>query len=144
MRGGSSLSLCMCLCDQKEQLAQDTGLPYLEDRAFLSALAHISYVQAALGIHNLLPTLGLEDREDLWLLLCYELKLNKINYSLPSGPSSESFKPSVDSRVPKHLHQRDFTNCHLDRVTDSWCFLLCYLPRIPCYIILHNKYKIHN
>ena len=130
MRRGSSLSLCMCLCDQKEQLAQDTGLPYLEDRAFLSTLAHISYVQAALGIHNLLPTLGLEDREDLWLLLCYEPKLNKINYNLPSGPSSESFKPSVDSRVPKHWHQRDFTNCHLDRVTDSWCFLLCYLPRI--------------
>lgn len=70
MRRGSSLPLCVRLCDQKEELAQDTGRPYLEDRAFLSTLAHISYVQATLVIHDLLPTLGLEDREDLQLLLC--------------------------------------------------------------------------
>lgn len=60
----------MCLCDQKEQLAQDTGLPYLEDKAFLSTLAHLSCVQAALAMHDLLPTLGLKDGEDLLLLLC--------------------------------------------------------------------------
>lgn len=74
--------------------------------SFLPTLASVSCMHTASG-NKVITTFHGHGVRNGWLLLCLDLKLMYINYSLLSRSSSGSCKPIIESRVLKYLFQAD-------------------------------------
>lgn len=95
------LSLCLCLCDQKQQSAVRPQIPMFEGQSSFFAYS---------GSHKLCPScsrnrgIAVYPVVEDWGMggfqpLCYQLKLTKNNDNLSSESSPGSCKPSLASRV---------------------------------------------
>lgn len=97
---------CLQLCDKKQQSAIRAQIPSIWTKGSFCPLWFLQSVCTLFQkhVHSFLSW----SRGGRWVLLLYkELKLIKINCNLPFNPSPGSCKPSIDSRVPKELHQTE-------------------------------------
>lgn len=128
------------VCDQRHQSAIRAQIPDMwGTKSFSPTLSPRSCVQAVLGTHAQITGTRLQGGG---VCVAATVLRAEINCNLPQftfQSSSESCKPSTDSRVQILLSDRFCQcNCCLGRETDSWCFQGCHLPSILCFFFFYT------